>query len=122
MHEFGIARTLLETAERQARQHGAGRILEVRCRVGVLQPIIPELLTEAFRCLADASGHAGARLRIERVPVAIRCRRCGQSTSSLDWQINCPGCGSFDVQVDGGQELELVGLTAEASDADRGAA
>jgi len=122
VHEFSIAQSVYQIAEQEARQHAGGRIRQVRCRVGVLQQVVPELLAESFDCIVDSSGHAGAELVIDKVPVEILCGDCGQRSTATEWRVDCPGCGSTEVQISGGDELELCELILEEADEDPGPA
>jgi hydrogenase nickel incorporation protein HypA/HybF len=120
VHEFAIAQSVLEAAEQEARQHGRGRIQQVRCRIGVLQQIVPELLTEVFTCLVESSEHRGAVLEIDKEPATIDCVKCGRSNQSDEWRVDCPDCGSIEVRISGGDELLLTSITVELEDGDPG--
>ena len=55
----------------------------------------------------------GARLDQEVVPAALRCADC-----THEWQIDvpffrCPRCGSAEVAVETGEELEVASIEVE---------
>ncbi|MBN1345827.1 MAG: hydrogenase maturation nickel metallochaperone HypA [Phycisphaerae bacterium] len=120
MHEISVAQAVLEAAEREVREHGGGLIRRVRCRVGVLQQIVPELLSEAFGCVVERSRHRGAGIDVDKAPVTIDCATCGHQSVSEDWRVTCPECDSFEVRITGGDELELTGITLERTSGDSG--
>ncbi len=113
MHELSIAQSVLEIAEQEAQRQGFHRIRSIRCRIGVLQQVVPELLDSAFGCLIEATEHVDAELIVEKAPVIIHCDSCGEHVASAAYRVDCPRCGSFNVQIIGGDELELVGITLE---------
>lgn len=68
MHEFGIAKSILEITEEEARKSGNRRVLRVSLRVGELGAVMPECLQFHFDCLK--AGHpvlAAACLEVNRV-------------------------------------------------------
>ncbi|HXV21659.1 MAG TPA: hydrogenase maturation nickel metallochaperone HypA, partial [Desulfuromonadales bacterium] len=42
MHEVGITRSIVEIAERTAREQGAARVLSVTVAIGALSGVVPE--------------------------------------------------------------------------------
>jgi hydrogenase nickel incorporation protein HypA/HybF len=48
------------------------------------------------------------------VPVDGHCRACGQDWEAEDQLPLCPGCGSTDVTLTGGDELVLESLEIES--------
>ncbi len=117
MHEMSIAQSVLAVAEEEAARHGGGRLRSVQCTVGVLQQIVPDLLTEAIHCLVEGTDQAGIEVDIRPAPVTLRCSACGRDGESTIWRVDCPACGSLDVTIDGGDEILLTGITTEKSDA-----
>jgi len=120
MHEFSIAEAILQVAREEADRHGGGRVRTVRCRIGIMRQVVPELLVEAFAHLAAEAGWGGASLDIQTAPVRVRCGACGGATPSEVVRFDCPLCGAVDVRLEDGDELEVTGLTLESGDGDPG--
>lgn len=117
MHEMSIAQSILAAAEDEAARHGGGRLRRVRCSVGVLQQIVPELLTEAIGCLVEGTERDGLEIDIQPSPVTLRCSACGRDSESTTWRVDCPACGSLEITIEGGDDILLTGITMEDSDA-----
>ncbi|MEJ7785038.1 MAG: hydrogenase maturation nickel metallochaperone HypA [Solirubrobacteraceae bacterium] len=107
MHEFSVASAIVDTAVR----HAAGRrVTVVDVRFGKLRQIVPDSLEFAFGILSRESLCEGARLKWEIVPARLRCAGC-----VAEWEIEapafrCPTCGTADVEVLSGEELEVESI------------
>ena len=123
MHEAGIAQDLIEVAVEHLRRvpHGPVRLLHVR--LGEMAGVNPDSLDFAFEALGKGTELEGARLEIERLPLTVDCAACGQRTPVEDYVFRCGACGSEQVKVATGRELQFVSIdtddieeTAGASD------
>jgi hydrogenase nickel incorporation protein HypA/HybF len=110
MHELAIAEAILAIATAHA---GGGRITAVEVRVGHLRQVVPDALGFNFELVAQGTPAAGAELRIEEVPANGRCRACGASGELPAFPLRCPECGGLDVELTGGEELEVSALEVE---------
>jgi hydrogenase nickel incorporation protein HypA/HybF len=110
MHELALAQAILAIATAHA---DGARICSVEVRVGHLRQVVPDALTFNFALVAQGTSAAGAELVIEEVPVSGRCRACGACAQLPGWPLRCPECGALDVEVIGGQELEVSALEVE---------
>ena len=113
MHEFSIAQSICDIALNEAKQHGARRVLQVKCRVGVFRQIVPDVLQTAFELCAENSEMQGAKLIVETEPVQVSCAACKATTEVPDFPTGCPACGSDDITFTGGQDLSLVSIEIE---------
>ncbi len=113
MHEWTIADNLVRLVEEAARRERLAAVSEVYVKVGVLRQVIPETLRTAFSRLIGETEFAGAELKIEEVPLAVRCRSCGSDTAGDDLAFTCGECGSTDIEVVSGDELFLDYLEGE---------
>jgi hydrogenase nickel incorporation protein HypA/HybF len=107
MHEFSIASAVVDTAVRHA---GGRRVTSVRVRCGRLRQVVPDALAFAFEVCARETACEGARLEQEVVAARLRCGACDR-----DWEIavpafRCPTCGTADVAVLSGEELEVESI------------
>ena len=113
MHELSIASSLLEKVLEERERHGGGRITEINLRVGKLSHIMPEPLEFAFQILAKDTAAEKARINIERVPVALKCRTCGWEGDAAESSFDCARCKSSDVEIAAGMELVLASFTLD---------
>jgi hydrogenase nickel incorporation protein HypA/HybF len=107
MHEASLMHDVLGLAAEHARQAGSNRIRRIRLRVGTMAGAVPDALRFAFEALAPGTPAAGATLEIDLVPVSCHCPACGEHFAPDDFPYQCPQCGSSDVELRAGRELEL---------------
>jgi hydrogenase nickel incorporation protein HypA/HybF len=116
MHELTIANSLVELASAHAADNGAIRVKAISVRMGVLCGIGRSL----YFCFEPASrGTAceGASLRIEEVPLRVRCEHCDDvKTPKALYNFRCPDCGYPTPGVVSGREMELVSIELETAD------
>ncbi len=106
MHELSIAQSIVDTVCERA---GERPVHSVMIRVGALTAVVPEAMRFCFDLAVAGTVADGARLDIERRPGTVHCRRCGADTT-LDDPILLCCCGSADVAVTAGRELQIVSM------------
>jgi hydrogenase nickel incorporation protein HypA/HybF len=113
MHELSLSSAIVATALRHA---GGARVVAVRVRVGALRQAVPEALEFAFELVARETACAGARLEQERVPAVLACGECGEAHEVREPPLLCRSCGSADVEVVTGNELEIESIEVEVDE------
>ena len=113
MHEFSIATSLLSIITEEAVQFQGAKVKTVTLKIGTLSGVVPEALEFAFQVLGEGTVAEGARLVIERVELRIECNACGAASMPTDPFIVCPHCGSGDVEIRSGRELDIVSMEIE---------
>ncbi len=106
----------MTAAEAEARRVGATRITRLHCRIGALRQVDGDLLREAFELARGGTLCSAAELTVERTHLLADCPGCHTPFPIIDWQWNCPTCGSHGINAAGGDELELLSLEAEVPD------
>lgn len=120
MHELSIAVSLVDlAAERIAELDDADpagtRVEAVHVRLGALAGVAEEALRFSFEAACRGTPLDGARLVVERVPVAVWCTTCGTERAPDDpFRFRCPVCGEPAARVVRGREIELTALEVEA--------
>ncbi len=110
MHELSIAESIVAVVER----HAEGRpISRVEVSVGHLRQVVPSALEFAFQLVTQGTALDGAELVLEEVPAAGRCRACGRESRLDGFPLNCRSCGSADVEITAGEELQVESLDVE---------
>ena len=107
MHEVGITRSIVEIAERSAREQGAGRVVSVTVEIGGLSGVVAEAVEFCFDACTKETFLDGARLIVERIPGKGRCRDCGAETALDQYTFACPACGGYALEVLQGNELSI---------------
>jgi len=116
MHEFSIAMNVVSAACEEAGRAGAVRVNVVRCRIGELRQIDPQLMRQAFAAAGERTLCAAADLQIESVPMRAWCGACGEPFPVRAWEWTCPRCGGEGDSLGGGDELELCSIDVETDD------
>jgi hydrogenase nickel incorporation protein HypA/HybF len=109
MHELAITQSLVDLV--LERTEGR-RVVAVRVRVGALSGFVPESMAFCFELAVAGTALGGARLRIDRTPGRISCRSCGAIQEVPDRILLC-ACGSADVEVVSGADLDLASVELE---------
>ncbi len=113
MHEFSIATSLLSIINEETVQFQGARVKTVTLKIGTLSGVVPEALEFAFQVLSEGTVAEGATLVIERVALCIECNACGTTSTPTDPFIICPHCGSGEVEIRQGRELEIESMEIE---------
>ena len=117
MHELSIAESIVGIAVR----HAGGRpVSRVEVSVGHLRQVVPSALSFAFRLVAQGTPVDGAELVLHVVPATGRCRTCGEESVLEGFPLLCRLCGSADVAVTGGEELQVESLDVEEQEVAQG--
>jgi hydrogenase nickel incorporation protein HypA/HybF len=107
MHELSITQSIVDAVCERA----AGRpVLSIRVQVGALTAVVPEAMRFCFDLVVEGTVAEGARLEIDLRPAAAHCRTCGADTELNDPIVLCR-CGSADVDVVSGRELQITSIT-----------
>jgi len=115
MHELSIANAILDAVrDERARLNGA-RVIKVGVRIGALAGVDPEALGFGFEVLVKDTDLEPLTLEIESTSRRHECSDCGHVFTVVDYQVDCPDCGSADTHCIGGDELELAYLEVEES-------
>lgn len=110
---MGITQGILSAAFEAAEGAGAARITEIRITVGELTEIVDTALQFAFEALAPGTMADGATLSVTHVMPRSRCSDCGAEYDHDRFQMLCPECGSFDVTLLKGRELQIDSIETE---------
>jgi hydrogenase nickel insertion protein HypA len=77
MHELSITRSLLDQALAEAEKHGAKRIGRIRLLLGESGGVVPDCVQFYFDEMKKGTAAAEAELEFKRVPLRVRCPKCG---------------------------------------------
>jgi len=113
LHEVGITRSIVEIAERTAREQGAARVISVTVAIGDLSGVVPEAVEFCFEACTRETLLEGTRLIIDRIPGKGRCRECAGEVPLDSFTFACPACGSFDLERLQGDELKIIELEVD---------
>lgn len=118
MHEMTLVHSLLSVAEQHARERRATGIRRLTCTIGCLRAIDSQLLNESFAIARADSLARDADLEVRPSKIELICAKCGHRGRVDHLRFDCPMCFSSDIELSGGDELELTSLELELPDAD----
>ena len=110
MHELSIASGILDLVRQHVPEGRLGDVRAVLVKVGRLSGVVADSLVFSFEALVLDTELGRSRLVIEEVPVHCRCRACGAAFEIADPIFLCTACGSPEVDVQSGTELQVVQL------------
>ncbi len=116
MHEVSLMKNLLEIVERAAGEGGVERVSVIHMKIGEMSGVSTEALEFAFEVLSGGTVAHGGRLEFEKVPFRIECRRCGRSAQLEEFIFRCQYCGSTEIDIVSGREMEIDYILAGDED------
>lgn len=110
MHELAITQSVVDTVLART---GANPVTLVRLKIGRLTGVIPEAVQFCFELTTAGTPLERATLQIEQPSGRAHCRTCDEDFDLSDLIALCP-CGSADVEVLTGRELEITSVDLAA--------
>jgi hydrogenase nickel incorporation protein HypA/HybF len=116
MHELSLIANLFEIMEEKAQEKNATKITFVKLLVGIHSGAVPELLKSAFDIYKKDTMAADAELEIEKVPLRIKCGKCGHKMEKEDLAFSCDRCGSNQLETLAGTDMILQKMELEVDE------
>jgi len=116
MHELSIGAALIEQVEAAAAAEQAKSVVRVVIVLGALSGVEPDALRAVFPLVAEGGAAAGAELLIELVEARVTCRACGHAAATDITFFGCVNCGSRDVELSAGRELNIKSIELEVEE------
>ena len=113
MHEVGIAASILESVEAEARRRPETRFAAVGVRIGELSNVDQDALSFAFEALTRKTSLESLKLEVEWCPRRQKCLDCGEEFVVREFDLCCPKCGGNKTNCIGGAELDIAYLELE---------
>lgn len=113
MHEMSICEGILQVMEEQAATQQFRRVKSVWLEIGPLAGVELEALRFGFDAVTRHSLAEGARLEIIEMPGTAWCLECSKSVPIRQRFDACPDCGSYQLQITGGDELRIKELEVD---------
>jgi hydrogenase nickel incorporation protein HypA/HybF len=111
VHELPVVNSLVQQLQAEVERLGvAGRVEVVHLKLGALTTFVAEAMTFYFDALTKGTALESARLEVEEVPVAGRCRACGEALTIEGLPFICAACGSPELEITSGRELLIDSL------------
>jgi hydrogenase nickel incorporation protein HypA/HybF len=107
VHEAAIAEGLVDGVIERV---PGRRITSVRVEIGALSGVVPDALRFCFGLATEGTPLAGADLEISEPAAKCECVDCGLSFEPEDGRILLCPCGSANVTVVSGQQLQITSV------------
>ena len=95
------------------RSRGIGKLKAIGLRVGALAGVLADSLEFCFGAVTKDTDLDGCSLVVEHLPVLAKCTDCRHTFEVERFFFACPGCGSREVEVTQGYELEIAYLEVD---------
>ncbi|MEO0071709.1 MAG: hydrogenase maturation nickel metallochaperone HypA [candidate division WOR-3 bacterium] len=106
MHEFTITKSLINQVLSEAKRVGAKRVNKIKVLLGENSAVVPDCLQFYFDRLKEGTLAEGATLEFRRVPLRVRCPKCGKEFSSIEAMCDCNAGG----EILAGDELVIESI------------
>lgn len=113
MHEMSLCEGVLQILEDNAKSQGYDRVKTVWLEIGALSSVELEAMRFCFDAVMRDTLADQARLEIIEVPGEAWCMQCSKTVPAKQRFDACPECGSYQLQVTGGDEMKIKELEVE---------
>ncbi|MGD2138592.1 MAG: hydrogenase maturation nickel metallochaperone HypA [Gammaproteobacteria bacterium] len=113
MHEMALCEGVLQILEDNARKQGFRRVKTVRLEIGALSGVEVEAMRFGFDVVMKGTLAEGASLLITEPPGEAWCMQCSGTVPVKQRFDACPFCGSYQLQVTGGDQMRIKELEVE---------
>lgn len=110
MHEMALAEGVISVIENAARTQGFKRVKTVWLEIGRLAAVEPDALRFSFDVVKRGTIAAEAGIEFVDVPGQAWCMKCGDTVAIDARGAACPACGSYQLQVAGGEDMRVKEL------------
>lgn len=113
MHELSIVLSMMDRIREEAMRHN-GTVRGVHVKIGVLSGVDCEALRFAWEVARADTELAEAELKIEKIPLLVRCPACGNTHTPEARSIFCPQCVTPEQDILEGREMVLTALEIDS--------
>lgn len=107
MHEMSLCESILSVLENSAKEQGFQRVKTVWLEIGALSAVDWNAMVFCFDVVRRGTLAAEAQLQKIDIPAKAWCFGCSQLVAVKERHDPCPECGSYQLQVDGGDEMRI---------------
>lgn len=107
MHELTVCQDIISQVETIAVSHHALSVEVINLQIGPLSGVEIGLLESAFSIARAGTMAEHAQLKVEAIPIRVKCNSCqAESEVSLN-KLVCKQCGNWQTQLISGDEMLL---------------
>jgi hydrogenase nickel incorporation protein HypA/HybF len=113
MHEFSIAMSIIEIAEKEARKENGTAITELILDIGTMSGIEFPALETALEMAVKDTLLEKATIRVNKIQARAKCTGCAHEFDIDSTFDPCPKCNSFYHEILAGKELQVKSLVVD---------
>ena len=110
MHEMSIAEGIVQVLEEQAGIQNYRKVEKVWLEIGPMAGIEIESLKFCFGAVTNGTLAENAELTIIETKGEAWCMHCAKTVPVSQRFDACPDCGSYQLQITGGEEMRIKEL------------
>ncbi len=116
MHELPITENILTIVLKHAAAGHVRQVVSITLDIGELSDLEDEWMQHYFDYLSKGTVAEGAKLKINRIPIALRCNGCGKTfeiEKSMIGKSTCPSCqATGDFSLVSGRQYHIKEMEA----------
>ena len=116
MHELPVTESILKVVLKYAAANTVSKVVSVKLEVGKLSDLADEWIQRYFDYLSKGTIAEGAKLKIERTPVIMKCGACSTSyevhVGDMK-EVVCPNCGESGGELLSGREYYIKDMEVQ---------
>jgi len=116
MHELPITESILKIVLKHAEINSVRQVMAIHLQVGKLSDLEDEWIQRYFDYLSKDTVAQGAKLKIERMPIMLKCSACSTSYEAEATKLGdlvCPNCGQKDSTLLSGREYYIKDMEVQ---------
>lgn len=113
MHEMSVALSIIDIAEKAAKEENAVKINEIELEIGNLSGVEISALEFAFETAVENTMLESARVKINFIEAEGRCGECKDIFKMENIFDVCPFCDAFGIELLKGKELKLKSINID---------
>lgn len=113
MHEMSVAESILELITNSSKKENFTQVRKIRLALGIFSTIEPQALDFCFDVVTKGSIAEKAKLEITIVNGQGWCMLCSKNVELKEREVQCPECGSYQIQITSGDEMKIVDVEVE---------
>jgi len=106
MHEMALAQDVLKLILSKTDK----KVSFAKIGIGASRVSHPAELLELFGVISKGTLAEGAKLELEILPIKAICGDCKVEIEPKTFRLDCEKCGSTNIQVSSGTELQIIQL------------
>ena len=110
MHEMSLCESVVQLVEEQAAQQAFSEVKKIWLEIGALAGVEIDAMKFSFDVVSKDTLLEKAELIILEIDGTAWCMPCAENVNVSQRFDACPHCGSYQLQINGGEEMRIKEL------------